>query len=138
MKPYLSLALVLVCVGACASTKPQPSNAATPDDATNSYIFREEVEPNFTDPKLAVGEKKSVIHPDTVVDANTAYTNSIQSITQTMIYEATVLASCIHTKQNDPCAVTQKEFCAVDELIDAHGIIHKKPYCLPAWNMKLK
>jgi len=140
MKAIGFLACACMCVAGCQSRATStPINASgINDDATNTYLFREEVEPNFTEPKLAVGEKKVADHPIVIVDADIAYSNSIRNIDRSFVYEANVLASCLHTKINDPCIATQKELCSVDELIDTHGNIHKKPYCSSSWNMKLK
>ena len=144
MKSFIGL-IAVMSMCACAGRQ-GTVEAETP---TNQFVFADELQPptRSADIDLRVGKRNVPQHPVVVEDEQQTYHRSLANIDQTMLTEVNDYSQCLDLEravvkaQRVPavyCSRVLARMCAVDQMIDSRGGIHKKPYCLPAWNMRLK
>ena len=112
---------LLVCLTGCATSTP----SSKPPVAYNKadYTPRKDFE-------LTVNDKPEV-HYEVVMTEEQIYQHSLDQLRSEMEDENLQLQMCAeaHGSKNNVCKALRKNFCTTDELVDARGGRHKKPYC---------
>jgi hypothetical protein len=121
-------AIVCACMCACASKQ----TVAQPDVA---YISPDDGKPPMPFPELTVRDRIVPPRaPGVVVDDQTKYLQSIIHIRNEFADEVLRLTMCVESSKESgssiqACVDLKKQMCEIDQLIDARGDRHSKPYC---------
>lgn len=112
----LFISFVSVCMCACAShnvsqPKTEPILSQPVSDISNDIDEGQRAAERLA----AIDEAK--------------YWKSLEDITTRVRDEALDLAICKEVETKEQCEKVRKQYCVIDELIDTHSGIHKKPYC---------
>lgn len=144
MKTYLLMVVAIACVCACSP----PSSCKVAQQPTNQYVFREETLPPSSEPEMSLTERKLPDRTIVILNEEIEYRKSLDNIRKTFMSELSAIEQCERPTyrshywapwaSTDSCSRIVKDVCAVDELIDTRWTRHRKPYCTPAWRMRLK